>query len=353
MPLYPYIQFLRYSLTGETPLPESSGLIEWQKMLIWAEQQAIVGIIYGGIVRAGKAITMPFETLMEWIGFAQQIEIQNRLINRKCVEVVKEYNGQGLACMVLKGQGNAQYYPEPLRRTPGDIDLLIANNVEREGITQYVISSKQVTGGHFHHIEYNEDGIQIEVHYFACSQNNPIYMRRLNEWLEARATPISVILSETEGAIFVPSWEYNVVYQLAHMMHHFFDEGIGLRQMIDYYYLLKSEGRSQMEDFEATLRYLGLWKFAGAVMYIMKEVLGLDEQYLIALVDEKRGKTLLNEILKGGNFGHSSNLDQNNVAKKYLQKTWRNLQFASEYPAEALCEPVFRTWHFLWRIWNK
>jgi hypothetical protein len=155
------------------------------------------------------------------------------------------------------------------------------------------------------------------------------------------------------GEIPVPTNEFNLIFQMAHIMHHFFDEGIGLRQMIDYYYLLrkaKEDGRCQMADVKKTLKYLNLYKFAGAVMYIMKEVLGLDEVYLIVPVDERRGRTLLKEILEGGNFGHYSNLDQNNAAKKYFQKTWRNMHLVREYPAEALCEPIFRTWHFFWRL---
>ena len=104
------------------------------------------------------------------------------------------------------------------------------------------------------------------------------------------------------------------------------------------------------ENMKETLKSLNLYKFAGAVMYIMKEMLGLDEKYLIVPIDERRGKTLLKDILKGGNFGHYSNLDQNNAAKKYFQKTWRNMHLVKEYPAEALCEPIFRTWHFFWRM---
>ena len=345
-----YIEFLRYSLNPSMPQTTEFQNIDWKAMLAWAESQAIVGIIYQGILRAGKNVTIPFDLLMEWIGYAQQINVQNNVINNKCADVVREYSNLGYNCMILKGQGNAQYYPEPLSRTPGDIDVLISSDVKRDEITQYVLKGKKVTGHHYHHIEYNEDGIQVEVHYYACSQNNPIYMRRLNIWLDARSTPINVDLSEAEDSILVPSWEYNVVYQLAHMMHHFFDEGIGLRQMIDYYYLLRSDGRGQMDDVKETLKYLNLYDFAGAVMYIMKEVLGLEEKYLIEPVDERRGKTLLKEILKGGNFGHCSGLDQNNVAKKYFQKTWRNLHFVKEYPAEALCEPVFRTWHYFWRM---
>ena len=133
-------------------------------------------------------------------------------------------------------------------------------------------------------------------------------------------------------------------------MHHFFDEGIGLRQFIDYYYLLQNRIEFGNEILVKTLCHLNLYKFAGAVMYVEHEVLGLEDKYLIVPVDERRGKTLLAEIVKGGNFGRSSGLTQNSTSKKYFLKTWRNMHFIREYPAEALCEPVFRTWHFFWRL---
>lgn len=156
----------------------------------------------------------------------------------------------------------------------------------------------------------------------------------------------------------MPTVEFNVIYQLSHLMHHFFDEGIGLRQMVDYYYVLNKFRDESLEfrdsaksiELEETLKYLGLWKFAGAVMYVMREVFGLEEKYMIAPVDEKRGRTLMNEILKGGNFGKYSGLTQHSTGGKYFLKHWRNLHFVKEYPSEALSEPIFRTWHFFWRL---
>ncbi len=105
------------------------------------------------------------------------------------------------------------------------------------------------------------------------------------------------------------------------------------------------------------LKYLGLWKFAGAVMYVLHEVLGLPEEKMIAPMDEKRGKLLLAEILNGGNFGQYftkyGHFTQQGMAKKYFLKIWRNMHFVRYYPAEALSEPSFRTWHFFWRMKNK
>ena len=105
------------------------------------------------------------------------------------------------------------------------------------------------------------------------------------------------------------------------------------------------------------LKYLGLWKFAGAVMYVLHEALGLSEEKMIAPMDEKRGKLLLAEILNGGNFGQHftkyGHFRQQGMAKKYFLKIWRNMHFVRYYPAEALCEPLFRTWHFFWRLKHK
>ena len=361
-----YIQFLdifRYALNPDRQAIPNVKELDWYGFYHFAREQAIAGFLFEGVKRLGeKGIKPPFELLMQWIALAEQIAGRNRHINNKCLEIVKQFNEAGFQCVVLKGQGNALMYPNPLSRCPGDIDLLVKGN--KKDIINYVKQRFPHTKTAYQHIDYPVfKDVEVELHYLPTYLNNPIYNHRFQKWYNKMADggglKEEVELPEEMGAIPVPTVEFNIVFQLAHMMHHFFDEGIGLRQMIDYYYVLKRiedplrlplyKGR----NLEETLKYLGLWKFAGAVMYIMKEVLGLEDKYLIVPVDERRGKTLLNEILKGGNFGHYSGLDQHNAAKKYFQKTWRNMKLVKEYPAEALCEPVFRTWHFFWRLRHK
>ena len=166
-----------------------------------------------------------------------------------------------------------------------------------------------------------------------------------------------VSLPDDAGEIAVPTTAFNVIYQLSHLYHHFFDEGIGMRQMIDYYFNIESWSAGNVETLQRELKRLGLWKFAGSVMYVLHEVLGLRGEKMIAPMDEKRGKLLLSEIMDGGNFGkHFSkygHFTQQGMAKKYFLKIWRNMHFVRYYPAEALSEPVFRTWHFFWRIYKK
>ena len=290
------------------------------------------------------------------------------------------------------------------------------------------------------------DGVPVELHFFPCSMNNPLYHARLQKWFRRNADlqcSNVVSLPDGVGEIAIPTTAFNVVYLLSHLYHHFFDEGIGMRQIIDYYVVMDNfwkvkesfsqpsrpsllkegstafpkplspqgtgdvtalrcseplrykdggaskpspgcagwdrlgmEGDSSATSCSSTavasssssfavtlevilrdLKHLGLWKFAGAVMYVLYEVLGLSEEKMIAPMDEKRGKLLLAEILNGGNFGQHftkyGHFTQQGMAKKYFLKIWRNMHFVRYYPAEALSEPIFRTWHFFWRLKNK
>lgn len=121
--------------------------------------------------------------------------------------------------------------------------------------------------------------------------------------------------------------------------------------------VVTSSASTALVVVQRELKYLGLWKFAGAVMYVLHEALRLSEEKMIAPMDEKRGKLLLAEILNGGNFGKHftkyGHFTQQGMAKKYFLKIWRNMHFVRYYPAEAMSEPIFRTWHFFWRMKNK
>jgi hypothetical protein len=100
-----------------------------------------------------------------------------------------------------------------------------------------------------------------------------------------------------------------------------------------------------------------MFRFAAAVMYIMKNVLGLEDEYLLMPPDEKAGRLLLCDIIRGGNFGKYNKSfahDGKDInPSRYFYKTFHNLSLAMYYPSETLWEPLFRTWHFFWRKTNK
>ena len=363
--------FLRYCLGYKGDMSRVMAGINWQMLYSFASKQAILGLCFDGIERLGKEYSEELkrnpierELLMTWMGKAQQIRRQNMKVNTVASKLFSMLREDGLRCCILKGQGNALMYPNSYSRTPGDIDVWV--NASREEITKYAKCQFKLEDDiRFHHLETTLDGVPLELHFFPGIMNNPIYNTRLQKWFKRNADlqcSNVVCLPDGIGEIAIPTTAFNAVYQLTHLYHHFFDEGIGMRQIIDYYYVVISDYLLVINDeslgirdtLQRELKHLGLWKFAGAVMYVLHEALGLSEEKLIAPIDEKRGKLLLAEILNGGNFGRHftkyGHFTQQGMAKKYFLKIWRNMHFVRYYPAEALSEPIFRTWHFFWRL---
>ena len=467
-----FFAFLKYCLGYKENMSRVIAGMNWHELYSFASKQALLGLCFDGIERLGEEYPEELrqnpigrELLMTWMGKAQQISRQNMKVNAVASKLFSMLREDGMRCCVLKGQGNALMYPNPYSRTPGDIDVWI--NASRERIMEY--ASKKFELGddiRLQHLETSLDGVPVELHFFPCSMNNPIYHARLQKWFRRNADlqcSHIVGLPDEAGDIAIPTTAFNVVYQLTHLYHHFFDEGIGMRQIIDYFLVVNDfsknvfldtdflkqqdnyskitpslftlkEGSTSHPDplssgareetalrcseplrykdggpstvspdcagwdrldaigaskpspkcagwdrlaiegdnsagsttvvtssassalvvVQRELKYLGLWKFAGAVMYVLHEALGLSEEKMIASMDKKRGKLLLAEILNGGNFGKHftkyGHFTQQGMAKKYFLKIWRNMHFVRYYPAEALSEPIFRTWHFFWRL---
>ena len=360
--------FLKYSLGGKVDMNNVVVDMNWQQLYSFASKQSLHGFCFYGIERLGKEYPEELkrnpierELLMTWMGKAQQIHRQNRKVNAVAGKLFSMLKKDGLRCCVLKGQGNALMYSNPYSRTPGDVDVWI--DASRERILEYAQKKFELGDDiRLQHLETSLDGVPVELHFFLCSMNNPIYHARLQKWFRRNADlQCSHIVGLPDGAgdITIPTSAFNVVYQLCHLYHHFFDEGIGMRQIIDYYYVVSmlNVNCEMLTWLPKDLKHLGLWKFAGAVMYVLHEALGLPEEKMIAPMDEKRGKLLLVEILNGGNFGKHftkyGGFTHQSMGKKYFLKIWRNMHFVRYYPAEALSEPIFRTWHFFWRMKNK
>ena len=360
--------FLRYCLEDKVDLSMVVSNMDWRQLYSFATKQTIIGICFDGIKRLSeeypeelKKNPIERDLLMTWMGVSQQIRRQNMKVNGVAAKLYSMLREDGLRCCILKGQGNALMYPNAYSRNPGDIDVWV--NASREQITEYAKKHFELGDDiRYQHIETSVDGVPVELHFFPCTMNNPIYNARLQKWFKRNVDlqcSNVVSLPDGIGDIAIPTTAFNVIYQLTHLYHHFFDEGIGMRQIIDYYYVVSmlNVNCEMLTWLQKELKHLGLWKFAGAVMYVLHEALGISEEKMIAPMDEKRGKLLLAEILEGGNFGRHftkyGHFTQQGMAKKYFLKIWRNMHFVRYYPAEALSEPIFRTWHFFWRMKNK
>ena len=164
-----------------------------------------------------------------------------------------------------------------------------------------------------------------------------------------------VDLPVTEGSVAVPTPEMNRVYVLLHIYRHLFDEGIGLRQLLDYFYVLRSPCTpDERARTVAILRRLGMLRFARAVMYVEQVVFGLENEHLLLPPSERYGRRLLSEVMRAGNFGQFDERIHRKRNERPIQKFWRkvsrNVTFLTDYPGEVLWSPLFKIWHYFWRM---
>lgn len=363
------LDFIRYVLNPEKEAQKDWSALDWEELFRFASEQAILGVVFEGVKRLGeRGVKPPFQVLMKWVAMTEQIERRNRMVNKVAVKLTAQLKEDGFECCILKGQGNNLLYPNVYARTPGDIDVWVRRDgrCEREEgrrmkedvkrTIRYVKQHNPKGKAVYHHADYGVfEGVEVEVHYRPAFLCNPMHNARLQRWFEEEAQEQfghQVELPDHVGQVSVPITEFNIIYQLTHIYNHLLHEGIGLRQVMDYYYVLMSEESWKRDDVSDTLHHLGLWKIAGAMMWVLHEVLGLDDKCLIAPMNERLGRVLLSEIIRGGNFGQydEENIRANSPLKKNWQRIKRDVRMMRYFPSECLWEPAFRLYHFFWRV---
>ena len=354
-----FFDFLRICIGSETEIPSSLKEADWKELYCIAQKQCLVGVLFDGIKKLPtEHVWLKKELLLQWMAESQMLENANVRLNDAAIQVSEWFRKKGFRTCILKGQGNGLMYPNPYSRTPGDIDIWVEGGDKR--VISFVRSIAPHEKACYHHIDFpSYKGVGVEVHYrpsfLLCFWHN----RKLQKYYErVKEDQFShrVMLGE-QGEIAIPTTEFNLIFQLTHIFSHLMNEGIGLRQLLDYYYILSmlSVNSEMLTSLQKELKELGLWKFAGAIMYIMLEVFGLPASRLIVPPNEKYGKFVLNEVLEAGNFGKHD--ERNHFGKSQLghnlQRIYRDIRLVRYFPAEALCEPFFRTWHFFWRLRHK
>ena len=441
-----FFEFLRFCIGTVQEVPSSLKRADWRVLYAMARKQCLVGVLFDGIKRLPADVGMDKGLLFQWMAQNQTLRKANARLDEAAVEVAEWFGRKGFRTCVLKGQGNALLYPPGMERTPGDIDLWVDGGDRK--VVSFVRSLSPDEKVCYHHIGFPEyNGVEVEVHFrpsfLFCFRHNRrlqgYYERMMDEQFAHR-----VKLGE-HGEVAVPKAEFNLIFQLTHIFTHLMNEGIGLRQLLDYFFVLKNtdfigntdggaffantdftdntdkvggnadgdgfllntnctdntdkfSGNTDGDAFllntdftdntdkfsgntdgdvfllntdftddtdriggnadgvdrgllQDELRRLGLWEFAGAVMYIMKEVFGLEDNRLIVPPDVKRGRLVLKEALEAGNFGQydKRNWFGHSALGHNLQRLYRDMRLVRYFPEEALSEPFFRIWHFFWR----
>ncbi len=289
------------------------------------------------------------QTYEDWMAAAASIQERNAALNECCGTLNANLRSKGIDNCVIKGQSLARYYGElACLRQPGDIDVW--TNASISDLVAYAETIGKEYKATFAHVEVTMfDDVKVELHptpaFFRC----PWLNNRLQRWI---STFDIKAFDSSEGFRVAPT-EFNLVYLPVHIYNHVLNEGIGLRQYMDYYFVLKSvDASSYAEEFRKTISSFHMTKFMRGVMWVMKEVFGLEDNHLPMEPDEKVGRLLMDEALEGGNFGQYDKRDAAVKSPNAIVRVWggivRSMRFFSLAPEIVICSPFWRLWHFFW-----
>lgn len=324
---------------------------DWASIYMEAQRQSLVGVLLTGVENVVASGESKPKILMQWIALVLKLEQRNKLLNVRCREITDIFKQIGLRSCVLKGQGVARLYPNPLRRQCGDIDLWVEGN--RDDIYKTLKARWKVGDTVIHHadVEIFKD-TPTEIHFVPSFTYSPFLYQRYKRFFRKYAEQQFSNYNDTIG-FTTPTSCFNVVYSLMHIFHHVLHEGIGLRQLLDYYYILQNLEKGQKKQVFEDMKQLGLAKFAAAVMYVEQQMFGLENYYLLCEPNENSGRLLLSEIEKSGNFGQydERNLHVNRKSRisVYVHNVERNFVFFQFAPSEVLWAPIWKPCHFVWR----
>lgn len=349
-----FFELIQVAIGTRICLSRTPSADEWNELYAVAKKQSLVGVCFASVQRLQTQRQEPPEMqYLTWMGMAAKIQQKNEQMNARTADALEYFRERGCPCQVLKGQGVAKLYgPLAGLRQSGDIDVWMADGKEKafelskqelgcvEGLTNYHI-----------HFPIMEDA-EIELHFKPSFLSSPIRNKRFLEFCK--------LYEPNEGCSDEPSLAFNRIYILLHCYRHLCGHGVGMRQLLDYYFVLRTSYDNANDDDnlyykEESMQWIetfGMKKFAEATMWFMKNVFGLEDKYLLCPADEKAGRFLLNEVMHSGNMGHGEDRFDGKISQSAIVRYWYNLKrdirLIRLCPHEALWDPFFNVYQYVW-----
>lgn len=363
-----FFELIRVAIGSQDTLSRPPSGEEWKLLYDMAKKQSLVGICFASVQRLNSLYpsllsNLPEVDYLRWMGMAAKIQQRNVVVNRQCVELQKRLSADGFRSCILKGQGNLSNYGDlGMLRQSGDIDIWVEGGFEK--INNYVQSKSPTNKINDHHIEYDcFVDTEVEVHYFPFWLNNPFQNKVLDRYFSSQEQKQfeNIVTLPNDMKICEATTDFNIVFQLAHMYLHLFTTGIGMRQLMDYNFVLRtvsggftstrSAQAQGFHDVSSVVSDLGLNRFASALMWLLGHVFGLEERCMPWNPNEKDGSFLLNEIMRSRNFGHHDERVPKNMTywKSFWYLNFYNLRLIRFDYWSWFWTPIMRVKGFCWR----
>ena len=359
---YIYFSLLRCAIWGSKPaLPRALSIEEWNSIYAISKEQTVSGIMLDTISKLPADQKPPKQLLLQWVMLYKQIQSSNSKINSILVEVLTKLEENGIESYLLKGQGIAQNYPNPINRVCGDIDLYFtAGNFEKAMEYFGTLDEEIEFSPEASHAETSYKGIKLELH----KKSATFYTKKLQKRFNAISDKLIsnnrtyVTINDKRIAVLPPL--LNALQLLSHMLRHIITSGLGLRQVCDWVlFINKDSCKIDKEEFMTAMKELDLLGTYKAISAIAVDYLGLPAEKVVCEItdkDKKEAKKVLNLIMRYGNFGHygehSRASSKTEFLKSYIWKVKNCIRFRRLAKSETWNYPIWQL-HSIKNVMNK
>lgn len=322
----PFFALLRAGLWEKEVRLLQFGNVDFHLIYRLACEQHVVGLVAAGIEKVVDT-KVDGDDLAPFVGDALKLEQRNQAMNHFIARLFSVFCKNGASALLIKGQGIAQCYERPLWRSCGDIDLLLDKEHYQDAKTNMMSKADRITeeDDSRMHVALIMNPWIVELHGTLNHRFFPRVNRVLDEVQKEVLEHNAVRLWDNEGiGIPLPAPDEDVIFVFSHILEHFFDKGVGLRQICDWCRLLYTyRDTIDRHILEQRLRSMGIvseWKaFAAFVV----ENLDMPPEFMPLYSAERKwshkSRKIKSFILKFGNFGH--NRDMSHIFKaSFLKK---------------------------------
>ena len=358
-----FFELLRAGLWNRAPEGDCFPLQPevWKQVYMMACKQTVEGIVYDGMMRLPEHAYPPRELLLHWVVRVDSIEKRNKRMNMAVSELYEIFAQNQIKAFLVKGQGVAACYDEPLHRVCGDVDWYFPdkqdfNRANRLMAKNGIKVEKQAKFSK----AYTWRGFLIEHHCRLLDIDDPFripYLRRLLQQQDEHSS--SLLLHEQ--SIRLPSPLLMHLSVNAHILKHLLTSGVGIRQLCDSARISYTYPHAiEAETFKKIYKKLGIYRWMQLLNNLLVNHLKMSFDYLpFSLAPQQKADQVMRDILLSGNFGMyggplSKNSDAPRKRKKayfhWMERLIRYVRYVRYAPSEACWNPVlvvyshFKNW---------
>lgn len=328
----------------EVDLQVFQGDWSWDRLLHSFQAHVLIGVVADTILSLPAEYHPGIQQQQFILQTVASLLQTHQELNMAAAKMMKLLEETECVPVLLKGQGLTRYYPKHCLRSCGDIDIYVGPEkmpIAIDAIEQYVQAEGwEITDRHEtdHHYQFTLNGIVYEIHRYPGIAGNLPYRHEYQQialpYLQREQTEL-VTLQTPSGSVpvRVPSSQFNSWYIFNHLLQHYREGGVGIRQFCDWLLVLKSldatESRNLVPSLSQILPQIGLkraWTILGGILV---HQLGLPTDSF-PLFDPSKAKQsqrlVLHEIVEGYNFRFKSATDGYKQIPHGIRRIWNGMK---------------------------